>query len=131
MASGTPGQGQGGSTRGAHALRAPEGGAEASALLPEDNALASHGALELSFVTNKAPGLLMQELQRSATSQRVSHRKASASLLRCERQAVRFEVEILRHSQNPAQFLVRSRRLAGTFNAYKELCSRVLADTRP
>mmetsp|Transcript_45953 Transcript_45953/g.142257 ORF Transcript_45953/g.142257 Transcript_45953/m.142257 type:complete len:796 (-) Transcript_45953:110-2497(-) len=113
---------------GSHALGALESGGEASS--HPDASPNLQGGAELCLTTGKAPTVIMQELQRSAMLQRAVHRKVSNLLLRCEKQAVRFEVEISRLPGAAAHYVVRCRRLAGGFHSYKELCARVLAEAK-
>lgn len=101
-----------------------------SEALVEEAAQPCRGAFDMSRTTCKAPTQIMHEVQRALAMQRVTHKKASAFLVRCEKHGLRFEVELSRHLQLTSSHVVRFRRLAGSFASCRELCSRVLAEMR-
>mmetsp|Transcript_16286 Transcript_16286/g.47632 ORF Transcript_16286/g.47632 Transcript_16286/m.47632 type:complete len:770 (-) Transcript_16286:76-2385(-) len=119
-------QSAGGADTGLHP--SPDVSMEASLPVREDTM--HRGAFDLSRTTCKAPAHVMKELQRALVMQRVAYKKTSASVLRCEKQSLRFEVEVSRSNHLTATCVVRCRRLAGGIAACKELCARVLAEAK-
>lgn len=88
------------------------------------------GAFNVSCTSSKAPKQILHEIQRSLTLQRVSYKQASAFLVKCQKQSLRFEMEISHLDHLESIYVVRFRRVAGELVAYKELCSKVLAEMK-
>jgi hypothetical protein len=88
------------------------------------------GAFNVSCTSSKAPKQLMQEMHRSLQSQRVTFKQANAFLVKCQRQGLRFEMEISHLDHLGSIYVVRFRRVAGELVPYKELCSKVLAEMK-
>jgi len=61
---------------------------------------------------------------------RVSYKQVSPFQVKCQRQSVRFEMEISHLDHLDSVYVVRFRRIAGELVAYKEMCSRVLAEMK-
>lgn len=88
------------------------------------------GAFNVACTTSKAPKQIMQEIQKALTLQRVAFRQANAFLVRCQKQSLRFEMEISHLDHLESIYVVRFRRAAGELTTYKELCSKVLAEMK-
>eukprot|EP00929_Paragymnodinium_shiwhaense_P047984 TRINITY_DN24327_c0_g1_i1.p1 TRINITY_DN24327_c0_g1~~TRINITY_DN24327_c0_g1_i1.p1 ORF type:complete len:855 (-),score=194.10 TRINITY_DN24327_c0_g1_i1:279-2843(-) len=88
------------------------------------------GSFNVSCTSSKAPKQIMTEIQKSLTMQRVSYKQASQHLVRCQKQALRFEMEISHLDQLGSMYVVRFRRVAGEMAGYKEMCSKVLAEMK-
>lgn len=99
------------------------GAARASSVSPE-------GAFNVSCTSSKAPKQIMQEIHRALTIQRVAYKQSSAFLVRCQRQGLRFEMEISHLDHLESIYVVRFRRVAGDLVGYKDLCSKVLAEMK-
>lgn len=88
------------------------------------------GAFNVACTTSKAPKQIMQEIQKALTLQRVAFKQANAFLVRCQKQSLRFEMEISHLDHLESIYVVRFRRAAGELTTYKELCSKVLAEMK-
>lgn len=88
------------------------------------------GAFNVSCTSSKAPKQIMQEIQRALTLQRVSYKQATAFLVKCQRQNMRFEVEISHLDHLESIYVVRFRRVAGEITAHKDLCSKILSEMK-
>jgi len=88
------------------------------------------GAFNVSCTSSKAPKQILQEIQRALTLQRVSYKQATGFLVKCQRQNLRFEMEISHLDHLESIYVVRFRRVAGELVSYKELCSKILAEMK-
>merc|ERR550537_989309 len=88
------------------------------------------GAFNVSCTSSKAPKQIMQEIHRALTVQRVAFKQSSAFVVKCQKQSLRFEMEISHLDHLESIYVVRFRRAAGELSTYKELCSRVLAEMK-
>jgi len=88
------------------------------------------GAFNVSCTSSKAPKQILQEIQRALTLQRVSYKQATGFLVKCQRQSLRFEMEISHLDHLESIYVVRFRRVAGELVSYKELCSKILAEMK-
>lgn len=88
------------------------------------------GSFNVSCTSSKAPKQIMQEIQKALTMQRVAFKQATAFLVRCQKQSLRFEMEISHLDHLESIYVVRFRRAAGELATYKELCSRILAEMK-
>ncbi|CAE7943615.1 KIN10 [Symbiodinium necroappetens] len=88
------------------------------------------GAFNVSCTSSKAPKQIMQEIHKALTLQRVVFKQANTFLVRCQKQSLRFEMEISHLDHLESIYVVRFRRAAGELASYKELCSRVLAEMK-
>mmetsp|Transcript_3205 Transcript_3205/g.7530 ORF Transcript_3205/g.7530 Transcript_3205/m.7530 type:complete len:762 (+) Transcript_3205:56-2341(+) len=88
------------------------------------------GAFNVSCTSSKAPKQIMQEIQKALTMQRIAFKQANAFLVRCQKQSLRFEMEISHLDHLESIYVIRFRRAAGELAPYKELCSRVLAEMK-
>lgn len=127
--SASPGLAIGGST--SDAVAAANQNAPLSAREVRDEAMRTcRGAFNVSCTSSKAPKQILQEIQRALTLQRVSYKQASAFLVKCQKQSLRFEMEISHLDHLESIYVVRFRRVAGELVPYKELCSKVLAEMK-
>jgi hypothetical protein len=88
------------------------------------------GAFNVSCTSSKAPRQIMQEMHRALNLQRIAYKQTSAFLVKCQKQGLRFEMEISHLDQLESIYVVRFRRVAGELPAYKELCSKILAEMK-
>lgn len=96
----------------------------------EEDMRTCRGSFNVSCTSSKAPKQIMQEITRALTMQRVAFKQATAFLVRCQKQSLRFEMEISHLDHLESIYVVRFRRAAGELATYKELCSRVLAEMK-
>eukprot|EP00933_Yihiella_yeosuensis_P071581 TRINITY_DN7978_c0_g5_i1.p1 TRINITY_DN7978_c0_g5~~TRINITY_DN7978_c0_g5_i1.p1 ORF type:complete len:825 (+),score=159.10 TRINITY_DN7978_c0_g5_i1:186-2660(+) len=119
---------------GAHDGNMGAGGAAAAPLSARDardEAMRTcRGAFNVSCTSSKSPKQIMQEITRSLTMQRVAFKQATGFLVRCQKQSLRFEMEISHLDHLESIYVVRFRRAAGELASYKELCSRILAEMK-
>lgn len=84
----------------------------------------------MSCTSSKAPRQILQEIQRALTLHRVTFKPTSAFKVSCQKQSVRFEMEISHLDHLESVYVVRFRRVAGELLQYKDLCSKVLAEMK-
>jgi len=107
------------------------GGAPLSARDAREEAMRTcKGSFNVSCTSSKAPKQIMQEIHKALTMHRVAFKQATAFLVRCQKQSLRFEMEISHLDHLESIYVVRFRRAAGELATYKELCSRVLAEMK-
>lgn len=88
------------------------------------------GAFNVSCTSSKHPRQIMQEIQRALGVHRVSFKPSSAYCVKCQKQAVRFEMEMSRLDNLESIYVVRFKRVAGEVWNYKDLCSKILAEMK-
>lgn len=88
------------------------------------------GAFNVSCTSSKAPNQIVQEIQRALGLQRVAFKQASPFLVKCQKHGLRFEMEVAHLDHLESIYVVRFRRVAGELAAYRELCSKVVADMK-
>jgi len=88
------------------------------------------GAFNVSCTSSKPPKHIMQEMQRALTLHRIAHKQTTSFLVKCQKQGLRFEMEISYLDHLESIYVVRFRRAAGELAAYKELCSKILAEMK-
>jgi len=96
----------------------------------EDQMRTCRGAFNVSCTSSKPPKQIMQEVHRALALQKVAFKQASVFLVKCQRQGMRFEMEISHLDHLESIYVVRFRRVAGDLVSYKELCSKVLAEMK-
>lgn len=96
----------------------------------EESMRTCKGHFNVSCTSSKAPKQIMQEIHKALTAHRIAFKQATAFLVRCQKQSLRFEMEISHLDHLESIYVVRFKRAAGELATYKELCSRVLADMR-
>eukprot|EP01016_Furgasonia_blochmanni_P047758 TRINITY_DN7049_c0_g1_i1.p3 TRINITY_DN7049_c0_g1~~TRINITY_DN7049_c0_g1_i1.p3 ORF type:complete len:104 (-),score=20.35 TRINITY_DN7049_c0_g1_i1:336-647(-) len=76
----------------------------------------------LNTVSNKSPQLLMREIFQAVETQNIQYKALSRYSLKCEAEAVDFEVELnaIKNAEN--LFVVRMTRLTGDLLKYNEIC---------
>mmetsp|Transcript_3308 Transcript_3308/g.7435 ORF Transcript_3308/g.7435 Transcript_3308/m.7435 type:complete len:747 (-) Transcript_3308:133-2373(-) len=110
-----------------------EGGSAAqpaSARENRDEMRSCRGAFNVSCTSSRTPRVILQEIQRALALNRVASKQASAYIVRCQKQSLRFEMEIANLDHLESIHVVRFRRLAGDTALFKELCGKVLADMK-
>jgi hypothetical protein len=87
----------------------------------------STGPFSVSCITAREPTAVVQEMVRALEGNRVSFKKMTNYSLRCQKNSIRFDMEIT-HLQNMEGFyLVKFKRLAGDMGPYKEVSGKVLS----
>lgn len=110
---------------------AQEGPQSARGASQQDEAMRTcRGAFNVSCTSSKAPRQILQEIQRALTLHRVTFKPTSAFKVSCQKQSVRFEMEISHLDHLESVYVVRFRRVAGELMQYKDLCSKVLAEMK-
>mmetsp|Transcript_65315 Transcript_65315/g.121756 ORF Transcript_65315/g.121756 Transcript_65315/m.121756 type:complete len:743 (-) Transcript_65315:107-2335(-) len=110
-----------------------EGGTTAqppSARDTKDEMRSCRGAFNVSCTSSRSPRVILQEIQRALALNRVASKQASAYIVRCQKQSLRFEMEIANLDQLESIHVVRFRRLAGDTALFKDLCGKILADMK-
>jgi hypothetical protein len=72
----------------------------------------------------------LTEIQRALTLHRVTYKQASSFVVKCQKQSLRFEVEISHLDHLESIFVVRFRRIAGELVGYKDLTAKILAEMK-
>lgn len=88
------------------------------------------GAFNVSCTSSKPPKHIMQEMHRALTLHRIAYKQTTSFLVKCQKQGLRFEMEISHLDHLESIYVVRFRRAAGELAAYKELCSKILAEMK-
>jgi hypothetical protein len=88
------------------------------------------GAFNVSCTSSKQPKQIVQEIHRALGLQQVAFKQASPFLVKCQKQGLRFEMEVAHLDHLESIYVVRFRRVAGELAAYRELCSTILADMK-
>mmetsp|Transcript_67302 Transcript_67302/g.146680 ORF Transcript_67302/g.146680 Transcript_67302/m.146680 type:complete len:713 (-) Transcript_67302:249-2387(-) len=88
-----------------------------------------NGACQVSCNSSRPPQQIIQEVLRSLSQHRISHRQVSNFLVRCQGQGARFEAEVLQQDRGGG-FMLCFSRMSGDVWAYKDICAHVLADMR-
>mmetsp|Transcript_58000 Transcript_58000/g.154550 ORF Transcript_58000/g.154550 Transcript_58000/m.154550 type:complete len:767 (-) Transcript_58000:400-2700(-) len=98
---------------------------------PRDEAMRTcRGAFNVSCTSSKPPKQILTEIQRALTLQRVTYKQASSFVVKCQKQSLRFEVEISHLDHLESIFVVRFRRIAGELVGYKDLTAKILAEMK-
>lgn len=100
----------------------------------EDAMRTARGAFNVSCASSRPPRQIMQEIHRALTLQRVSFKQATGFSVKCQKQSVRFEMEIS-HLENQqgmesAVYVVRFKRILGDLFQYKDLCGKILSEMK-
>lgn len=88
------------------------------------------GAFNVSCTSSKPPKHIMQEMHRALALHRIAYKQTSSFLVKCQKQGLRFEMEISHLDHLESIYVVRFRRAAGELATYKELCSKILAEMK-
>jgi len=88
------------------------------------------GAFNVSCTSSKQPKQIVQEIHRALGTQQVAFKQASPFLVKCQKQGLRFEMEVAHLDHLESIYVVRFRRVAGELTAYRDLCSTILADMK-
>jgi len=88
------------------------------------------GNFNVSCTSSRAPKQIMQEMHRALALQRVTYEQTSSFLVKCQRQGIRFDMEVSHLDHLESVYVVRFRRVAGDLVNYKELCSKILAEMK-
>jgi hypothetical protein len=72
----------------------------------------------------------VQEIHRALAAQHIAFRQVSPLSVRCQRHAVRFNVEVACLDRLGSIHAVRFQRVAGELWQYKDICAKLLAEMR-
>lgn len=117
---------------GSQSARGSSGGPQLSAResAREEAMKTCRGAFNVSCTSSKHPRQIMQEIQRALSVHRVSFKQASAYCVKCQKQAVRFEMEMSHLDNLESIYVVRFKRVAGELWNYKDMCAKILAEMK-
>jgi len=88
------------------------------------------GAFNVSCTSSKNPRHIMTEISRALSIHRVAFKQSTPHTVKCQRQSVRFEMEISHLENLESIYVLRFRRVAGELQMYKDLCSKLLAEMK-
>jgi hypothetical protein len=84
------------------------------------------GPFNVNCTTAREPQVVMTEMLKSLDMNRVSYKRIGTYGLRCQKNTVRFDMEINHMQDLDNIFVVKFKRLAGEMPQYKEVSGRVL-----
>lgn len=88
------------------------------------------GAFNVSCTSSKHPREIMTEMVHTLSLHRVSFKQVSQWSMKCQRQTLRFEIDIAHLDDLDTIYVLRFKRVAGDLAQYKSLCSQLLAEMR-
>ncbi len=86
------------------------------------------GPFNVNCTTAREPQAVLQEMVRALDINRVSFKKVGQYGLRCQKNNVRFDMEITYLDNLDNIYLVKFKRLAGEMQPYKEVSGKVLSN---
>lgn len=95
-----------------------------------DDSRLCRGDYNVSCTSSKPLKQILAEVQRAMSSQRVAHKQVTASSLKCQMQALRFEVTIAPLEHLECVSHIRFRRTFGEVAAYNDVCAKILAELK-
>ena len=101
-----------------------EGGSSGSRR--DDGMKVCRGPFNVNCTTNKEPQVVLLEMVKSLEQQKISYKKVGNYGLRCQKNNVRFEMEIAHLDNLDNIYIVKFKRLAGETTSYKEVSNKVL-----
>lgn len=84
------------------------------------------GPFNVNCTTSRDPQHVLLEMVKSLEVQKVSYKKVGSYGLRCQKNNVRFEMEIAHLDNLDNIYIVKFKRLAGETSSYKEVSNKVL-----
>ena len=84
------------------------------------------GPFNVNCTTDRDPQELLMDMVRSLEHQKVSYKKIGSWGLRCQKNSVRFEMEIAHLDDIESIYILKFKRLAGEIPNYKDVSARVL-----
>jgi len=88
------------------------------------------GSFSLPCVSMKSALELLEEINKALSLHNVKSKKINEYLLNCERQGIKFEMEIMQMEGVESMNIIRFKRLEGSVGDYKVLCSKLLSSMR-
>eukprot|EP00826_Nyctotherus_ovalis_P019600 TRINITY_DN16067_c0_g1_i3.p2 TRINITY_DN16067_c0_g1~~TRINITY_DN16067_c0_g1_i3.p2 ORF type:complete len:126 (+),score=19.51 TRINITY_DN16067_c0_g1_i3:200-577(+) len=88
------------------------------------------GAFNLPCVSMKTSAELMKEVNKGLSLHNIQYKKKREHLLNCQRQSVKFEIEVMQMKDIESMHIIRLKRLEGNVVDYKTMCSRLLSSMR-
>jgi hypothetical protein len=85
------------------------------------------GPFNMNCLTSREPQTVLREMSQSLEANRVSYKKMGTYGLRCQKNNVRFDMEIVHFEGLDNIFIVKFKRLAGELPQFKEVSGKVLA----
>lgn len=92
----------------------------------EDGMKVCRGPFNVNCTTSKDPQLVLFEMVKSLELQKVLYKKIGSYGLRCNKNNVRFDMEIAHLDNLENIYIVKFKRIAGEIWSYKEVSSKVL-----
>jgi Kinase associated domain 1 len=84
------------------------------------------GPFNVNCTTDRDPQELLMDMVRSLEHQKVSYKKIGSWGLRCQKNSVRFEMEINHLDEIESIYILKFKRLAGEIPHFKDVSARVL-----
>lgn len=84
------------------------------------------GPFNVNCTTDRDPQELLMDMVRSLEHQKVSYKKMGSWGLRCQKNSVRFEMEIAHLDDIESIYILKFKRLAGEIAHYKDVSAKVL-----
>ena len=84
------------------------------------------GPFNVNCTTAREPQAVMNEMLKALDNNRVSYKRIGTYGLRCQKNTVRFDMEINQMQDLETIFIVKFKRLAGEMPQYKEVSGKVL-----
>merc|ERR1712130_363270 len=78
------------------------------------------GDFSVEHTSSKSPNVILDEVVRVLSLQRIPHAKTGSYEVTCQKQNTRFKIELCRLEKVQRVFIVRLQRLAGDAWSYKE-----------
>lgn len=104
--------------------------AAAGPLSAREEATARRTSFDVSRTSAKPQRQILAELHRVLAAQHVAFRQAAPGMVRCQRHAVRFDIELASLDRLGSIHAVRFRRVAGELWQYKDICAKLLSDMK-
>ena len=93
----------------------------------DDGMKVCRGPFNVNCTTSKDPQLILFEMVKSLEFQKVSYKKIGNFGLRCQKNNVRFDMEITHLDNLDNVYVVKFKRLAGETCSFKEVSGKVLS----
>jgi len=86
---------------------------------------AHKGPFHINSVTTKSPKFLMNELTKAVESNKIYNRNVSKYGLKCERDTIKFEIEVNYVHNHDNLYLLKFNKLQGDTAKYNEICALI------
>lgn len=86
------------------------------------------GAFNVSCTSSKNPREILSEVVHVLQAHRISFKQTSQWVIKCQRQMLRFEIDIAHLDDLETIYVLCFKRISGDLSQYKTLCSNLLAE---